>query len=80
MKLPRDTSGAELAKRLKKLEYKMSRQTGSHIRLSTELKGEHHITIPQHRSLSVGTLNAILKEIADHFEMDKTDLIRMLFE
>ena len=50
------------------------------MRLSTELKGEHHITIPKHRSLSVGTLNAILREIADHLEMDKVDLIRMLFE
>ena len=75
MKLPRDMSGIELAERLAKYGYKVSRQTGSHLRLSTDLNGEHHITIPKHNSLKVGTLNSILKDIADHLELNKSDLI-----
>jgi len=46
MKLPRDISGGELAKRLEKYGYRITRQTGSHIRVTTTLQGEHHITIP----------------------------------
>jgi predicted RNA binding protein YcfA (HicA-like mRNA interferase family) len=34
MKLPRDITGNDLAKALVKLGYHVSRQTGSHIRLS----------------------------------------------
>jgi predicted RNA binding protein YcfA (HicA-like mRNA interferase family) len=49
MRLPRDISGVELAKKLEKYGYQITRQTGSHMRLSTMVKGEHHITIPQHK-------------------------------
>jgi len=35
MKLPRNISGAELAGALKKLGYQITRQTGSHLRLTT---------------------------------------------
>ena len=41
MKIPRDVGGEELAKLLKKYEYKVARQTGSHIRLTTTIKEEH---------------------------------------
>ena len=51
MKLPREISGEELAKLLKKYGYEITRQTGSHIRLTTTAKGEHHITIPAHKYL-----------------------------
>jgi len=56
MKLPRDVSGDELAKRLKKLCYQVTRQTGSPMRLTRSTEGEHHITIPRHRYLKIGTL------------------------
>ena len=48
MRLPRDISGYELAKLLSKYGYTVTRQTGSHIRLTTQQKGEHHVTIPAH--------------------------------
>jgi len=35
VKVPRDLSGAALAKALSKVGYQMTRQTGSHIRLTT---------------------------------------------
>jgi predicted RNA binding protein YcfA (HicA-like mRNA interferase family) len=66
MKLPRDLSGTELAKRLAKYGYEITRQTGSHIRLTTLQAGEHHLTIPAHTSLSVGTLAAILTDVSEH--------------
>ena len=44
MKLPRNCSGLELANKLNELGYEISRQTGSHIRLTTQQNGEHHIT------------------------------------
>jgi predicted RNA binding protein YcfA (HicA-like mRNA interferase family) len=44
MKIPRDLSGQDLIKSLKKLGYEVDRQVGSHIRLTTSLNGTHHIT------------------------------------
>ncbi|MFN8346005.1 MAG: type II toxin-antitoxin system HicA family toxin [Spirosomataceae bacterium] len=41
MKIPRDITGAELIKLLKKLNYEIVRQTGSHIRIRTEQNGLH---------------------------------------
>jgi predicted RNA binding protein YcfA (HicA-like mRNA interferase family) len=54
-KLPRDISGSEVVKKLSKLGYKTTRQVGSHIRLTTEENGVHHITIPNHTPLKIGT-------------------------
>ena len=51
MRLPRDISGIDLAKRLSQYGYRITRQTGSHIRLTTQINGEHHITIPGHQDL-----------------------------
>jgi len=46
MKLPRNVSAQDLIKASKKLGYEITRQTGSHFRLSTKQNGQHHITIP----------------------------------
>jgi len=80
MKLPRDLGGDELAKILKKYGYHITRQTGSHIRLTTTIKGEHHITIPKHKPLKIGTLNGIIGDIARYLEKNKQNLIQDLFE
>lgn len=48
MRIPRDLSGADLVKDLGQLGYAVSRQTGSHIRLTSQVHGEHHVTIPNH--------------------------------
>lgn len=78
MKFPRDLDGTKLVKSLNKLGYNISRQTGSHIRITTHIKGEHHITIPNHSPLKVGTLNNIMKEIAGHLEISKEELIEKI--
>ena len=79
MRLPRDLSGMELAKALSKLGYEQVHQTGSHMRLRTDRNGTHIITIPAHSPLKIGTLNSILNEIARHFRISKTELVKRLF-
>jgi len=78
MKLPRDIDGIVLANKLKKLGYIITRQTGSHLRLTTE-NGEHHVTIPMHSPLKVGTFSAIISEISSHLKISKDALIQKLF-
>ena len=80
MKLPRDLSGEELAKALERLGYLITRQTGSHLRLTTNHNGEHHATIPRHTSLRVGTLSSILRDVAEHHELSKDELTDLLFQ
>ncbi|MGH9798789.1 MAG: type II toxin-antitoxin system HicA family toxin [Blastocatellia bacterium] len=79
MKLPRDLSGDELAQALKRLGYIVTRQTGSHMRLTTQQLGEHHVTIPCHNPLRAGTLNAILSDVAAHFGLTRDELLSGLF-
>jgi predicted RNA binding protein YcfA (HicA-like mRNA interferase family) len=80
VRLPRDISGDELMRLLKRYGYQTTRQTGSHVRLTSTYRGdEHHITIPRHKNLRVGTLNSILKDIADYLAISKEELTRELF-
>ena len=78
MKLPRDLSGLSLAKRLAQYGYAVTRQTGSHIRLTTGRNGEHHITVPAHDPLKLGTLNAILRNVAEHHGVTRETLLQDL--
>jgi len=79
MKLPRDLTGVKLAKALIRLGYQVNHQTGSHIRLTTLSGGEHHVTIPAHNPLKIGTLSAILRDIAEYHGLDRDALLRKLF-
>ncbi len=80
MKLPRDLSGADLANALRRYAYETTRQTGSHLRLTSTAKGsEHHVTIPLHSALRVGTLSAILVDIAGYLDIDREQLASELF-
>ncbi len=80
-KLPRDLSGRDLAVHLNKFGYRITRQTGSHLRLTSDFMGfEHHITIPAHDPLKVGTLNGILKDLANYLKIGRDALIKDLFE
>jgi predicted RNA binding protein YcfA (HicA-like mRNA interferase family) len=79
VKLPRDVSGRELARALQVLGYRITRQTGSHLRLTTSERGEHHVTVPDHDSLRVGTLGGILTDVATHFNLTREQLVTRLF-
>lgn len=43
-------------------------------------RAEHHITIPNHKYLKIGTINSILVDIADYLKIDKGTVIEELFE
>lgn len=79
MRLPRDQSGNDLSKSLTKLGYSITRQTGSHMRLSTEQDGIHHITIPAHDPLKIGTLNGVLRDLSEHHDLPRNELLKLLF-
>ena len=76
---PRDISGNQLAKALSVFGYQVTRQTGSHLRLTTVVNGDHHITVPAHDPLKIGTLSGIRGEVARHLEISKTELTAQLF-
>jgi predicted RNA binding protein YcfA (HicA-like mRNA interferase family) len=80
MKLPRDLSGADLAKALSGIGYRITRQTGSHLRLTIEKPLQHHITIPAHDPLKVGTLSAILADVAANLKISRDELLDQLFD
>jgi predicted RNA binding protein YcfA (HicA-like mRNA interferase family) len=80
VRLPRDTGGEELAALLGKYGYKVTRQTGSHMRLTSTFKGpEHHITVPSHKPLMAGTLGSVLSEVAGYLGMEHEKLVENLF-
>ena len=76
MRLPRNLSGAELASLLaRRYGYVVIRQRGSHMRLASNYMGyEHHVTIPRHDPLRVGTLSSILDNVANYLGIDPRDL------
>lgn len=78
MRLPRDIDSDHLVKALGRLGYRVVRQSGSHIRLQCD-DPAHSITVPEHRPIKVGTLSAILTDVAVRREMDKAELIEQLF-
>lgn len=76
---PRNISGQDLIKLLGKFGYQIVRQKGSHVRLSCVKRGNtHHITIPNHDPLKLGTLNSILSEVGAFLQISKEELISQL--
>jgi predicted RNA binding protein YcfA (HicA-like mRNA interferase family) len=59
-------SGAELIKLLCKHQgYRRVNQEGSHVILETDSPRHHRLAVPDHNPLRVGTLNAILRAMAE---------------
>ncbi|MBV8389222.1 MAG: type II toxin-antitoxin system HicA family toxin [Mucilaginibacter sp.] len=68
-----------MVKLLAKYGYEVIRQKGSHIRLSRSSGEEsHHLTVPNHNPIKLGTLNAILSDVANHLKVPKDELINKL--
>jgi predicted RNA binding protein YcfA (HicA-like mRNA interferase family) len=79
LKIPRDVYGADLARALRSLGYERVRQEGSHIRLTTEVNGTHHVTVPNHKPLKTGTLvGGVLKPVAAHHGLTVEVLVQRL--
>jgi len=79
MRLPRDLSGLDLAKALSRVGYRVTRQTGSHLRLTNDGPPQHHVTIPAHDPLKLGTLAAVLAEVASNLTTTREELAKRLF-
>jgi len=76
MKLPRDLSGGELIKLLcKHHDYRRVNQEGSHVILETESPRHHRLAVPDHNPLRIGTLNAILRAVADVKGITKEEIL-----
>ena len=78
MKLPRSVNGSDLAKALHALGYEITRQKGSHMRVTTQVNGTHHEVIPAHKPIKPGTLSSILKSVAQHHQITTAGLIEKL--
>jgi predicted RNA binding protein YcfA (HicA-like mRNA interferase family) len=80
LRLPRDLSGRELIRLLSRYGYQQTRQIGSHIRLRTILRGNpHYVTVPDHGELRLGTLNAILSDVAEYLGLERAALSAEIF-
>lgn len=79
MTLPRDVGGGDSANLLAEFGYRITRQSGSHLRLTSHAKSRvHHLTLPEHGPPRVRTLNAVPSDAARYVELDKNELIRRL--
>jgi predicted RNA binding protein YcfA (HicA-like mRNA interferase family) len=78
VRTPRNVSGSDLIKSLQALGYESSRQVDSHIRLTTQLDGEYHITVPNHAPLRLGTFKSTLKLVAVQHTSTVEELLEKL--
>jgi predicted RNA binding protein YcfA (HicA-like mRNA interferase family) len=79
MKLPRDVSGERLARVLiANWGYLEVNRVGSHIILQTEYPAHHRLSVPAHSELRVGTLNAILRDVARVKNVSRDEIIDSL--
>lgn len=75
MRLPRGVVGEHLARALERFGYVRIGQRGSHIHLVTERYGRHRIAVPAHREMKSGTLNELLKQVAEHHGITRDELV-----
>ena len=59
MKFPRDLTGPQVVRALKRLGFTQERQVGSHLRLA---KGSLRVTVPVPGVVAGGTLKSILRQ------------------
>jgi predicted RNA binding protein YcfA (HicA-like mRNA interferase family) len=59
VKLPRDVSGVEAVKALRRLGFEVKKQEGSHIRM---IKGSIRITVPNHNPIHPKTLQSVIRQ------------------
>jgi len=79
VKLPRDLSGRDLIKLLcRDWGYRQVHQVGSHVILETELPAHQRVAVPDHKVLRLGTLNALLRLVAEHKGVKREQLLRSL--
>jgi predicted RNA binding protein YcfA (HicA-like mRNA interferase family) len=79
VKLPRDLDGRDLARVLcSRWDYRQVNQVGSHIILQTDTPRHHRLSVPDHKPLRTGTLNAILRAVAAAKSVAREDILATL--
>jgi predicted RNA binding protein YcfA (HicA-like mRNA interferase family) len=79
VRLARDLSGRDLIAALGRMGSVVTRQTGSHVRLSCLLPAQHHVTVPLHDPLRLGTLSSIIASVAQARDLTRDQLLHQLF-
>ena len=81
MKLPRDLWGTEVARRLARHNgYRVTGSWGSHMTVTPTAGGERHqVTVPRHRDVRIGTLDAIIADGAAFLHLPKQAVRDTLF-
>lgn len=79
MKIPRDLGGRKLVVVLcRRWGYEKVNQVGSHIVLQTQEPTQHRVAVPDHKALRVGTLNGILRSVANHKGVERQAILDTL--
>ena len=81
MKLPRDLSGDDIVRRLVRCYgYRVTRTRGSHRTVTLTIgENQHSVTVPMHRNVRVGTLGAIVSDVADFLGLSRQEVRETLF-
>lgn len=56
-------SGREVVAALKKIDYELDRQRGSHMILRQSIEPHRRVTVPDHKEIAKGTLRAIIRQV-----------------
>ena len=67
MRLPRDVTGSDAVKALRRLGFEERRQTGSHVILRKESRT---VVVPMHKPIKPGTLKGLIEQAGvtvEHF-------------
>lgn len=78
MKLPRNVSGDAVVKGLRRVGYDVTRQKGDHVYMTTSVNGEHHVSVPLHHPIKVGTFAAIVAAVGSHLRIERGQLLRSM--
>jgi predicted RNA binding protein YcfA (HicA-like mRNA interferase family) len=79
VRLPRDLYGRDVVQALcTQWGYVKVNQVGSHIILQTEAPKHHRLSVPDHKPLRTGTLNAILREVSVAKNVSREDVLNTL--
>jgi predicted RNA binding protein YcfA (HicA-like mRNA interferase family) len=79
VKLPRDLSGQALAECLcRSWGYRRVHQVGSHVVLETDDPARQRVVMPAHKTLRLGTLQAIVRAVATHKAVSRDDILASL--
>ena len=78
MKLPRDVSGSKLIRALRRLDYEVVRQRGSHVQLIHRPSNGNRLVVPDHAQLKPGLLSDLLNQLSSYHGVTRDELIEQL--